>query len=164
MRLFAICFILTFALSGLPGFGQRGGGHGGGPPSPHPGVSPNNPGQSSRAQAETAQMNHEAEINQRLEQNHALSTNLQSLLPAGANLQDASKGFKNLGQFVAAAHVSHNLNIPFDQLKAKVTGHGAVQLGKAIHSLKPEMDSKAADAEAKKAEKQAKETIKESGR
>lgn len=109
-------------------------------------------------------MNHEAEINQRLEQNHTLSASLQSLLPAGTNLQDASKGFKNLGQFVAAVHVSHNLNIPFDQLKAKLTGPGAMQLGKAIHSLKPEMDSKAADAEAKKAEKQAKETIKESGR
>lgn len=163
MRLFAICFILSFALSGLPGFAQRGGGHGGGPPSAEPGARPNT-GQSGRAHTDTAQMNHEAEINQRLEQNHTLSASLQSLLPAGTNLQDASKGFKNLGQFVAAVHVSHNLNIPFDQLKAKLTGPGAMQLGKAIHSLKPEMDSKAADAEAKKAEKQAKETIKESGR
>jgi len=29
--------------------------------------------------------------------------------PPGTNLQSAATGFKNLGQFVAAVHVSHNL-------------------------------------------------------
>jgi hypothetical protein len=48
-----------------------------------------------------------------LTQNTKLSSNLQGLLPAGTNLQDAAKGFDNLGQFVAATHVSHNLGIPF---------------------------------------------------
>ena len=83
-------------------------------------------------------------------------------MPAGADVQNAARGFKNLGQFVAAAHVSHNLNIPFDQLKAKMIGPDAESLGKAIHNLRPDFSSRAADAEARKAEKQAKETLKKS--
>jgi hypothetical protein len=34
----------------------------------------------------------------------------------------ASYGFKNLGQFVAATNVSQNLGIPFEQLKLQMTG------------------------------------------
>ena len=41
-----------------------------------------------------------------------------SLLPQGMDLKTAESGFKNRGQFIAALHVSENLNIPFDQLKA----------------------------------------------
>ncbi len=91
-------------------------------------------------------------IAQKLAANPQLSSKLQSLLPPGTNLQTAAQGFKNLGQFVAAVHVSHNLGIPFDQLKAKMTGPHAENLGKAIHDLKPTADAK---AEAKKAEHEA---------
>lgn len=87
-----------------------------------------------------------------LAQNTKLASKLQSLLPPGTDLQAASQGFKNLGQFVAAVHVSNNLGIPFDQLKAKITGPGAESLGKAIHELKPDANAKAA---LKQAEKQA---------
>lgn len=93
-----------------------------------------------------------------LTQNTKLSSNLQSLLPKGTNLQQAAKGFKNLGQFVAAVHVSKNLGIPFDDLKAKMIGGDS--LGKSIHELKPDADAK---AEANKAKKQAKEDLNESG-
>lgn len=95
-----------------------------------------------------------------LSHNTKLASQLGGLLPAGANLQEAAAGFKNLGQFVAAVHVSHNLGIPFDQLKAKMTGANSESLGKAIKSLKPEADSK---AEAKKAQKQAKEDFRQAG-
>src|SRR5258708_3771496 len=54
---------------------------------------------------------------QLLTQNTQLSSKLTSLLPAGTDLQTAAGGFRNLGQFVAAVHVSHNMGIPFDQLK-----------------------------------------------
>ncbi len=64
-----------------------------------------------------------------LTHNPALASKLQALLPAGTNLQTAASGFKNLGQFVAAVHVAHNLNISFDQLKAKMTGTNAESLG-----------------------------------
>ncbi len=66
--------------------------------------------------------------------------------------QDACSGFKNLGQCVAAIHVSHNLDIPFTDVKSKMTGTGAESLGKAIKDLKPAVDAK---AESKKAQKQA---------
>jgi hypothetical protein len=91
-------------------------------------------------------------ISERLASNTKLASNLQSLLPPGTDLQTAAQGFKNLGQFVAAVHVSHNLGIPFDQLKAKMTGPGAESLGKAIHELKPDANAK---AETKKAEAEA---------
>ncbi len=94
-----------------------------------------------------------------LTQNTKLSSRLSSLLPAGTDLQNASAGFKNLGQFVAAVHVSKNLGIPFEDLKAKMTGPNSEKLGKAIHQLKPEANAK---TEAKKANKQAKQDIKAS--
>jgi hypothetical protein len=84
----------------------------------------------------------------------ALAAKLQPLLPAGTNLQTAATGFKNLGAFVSAVHVSKNLDIPFADLKAKLTGANAVSLGKAIQELKPTAD---ADQEVKKATDQAKQ-------
>ena len=68
--------------------------------------------------------------------NHQLEQRLQELLP-GMNVSDASSGFKNWGQFVAAAHVSRNLNIPFASLKAKMIGTPPMSLGQAIQALKP---------------------------
>lgn len=53
----------------------------------------------------------------------------------GGNLQSACSGFRNLGQCVAALHVSKNLGIPFSDLKAKMTGSDSVSLGKAIRAL-----------------------------
>lgn len=95
-----------------------------------------------------------------LSSNPKLNTTLQqrlgTLLPAGTSLTDAASGFKNLGQFIAAVHVSHNLGIPFEDLKAKMTSGDS--LGKAIKELKPDAHHK---SEAKKAKKQAKEDLKE---
>jgi hypothetical protein len=82
-------------------------------------------------------------ISQKLSSNTKLASKLQGLLPPGTDLQTAASGFKNLGQFVAAVHVSHNLGIPFDQLKAKMQGPPTESLGKAIHELKPDVDAKA---------------------
>jgi hypothetical protein len=89
----------------------------------------------------------------KLSQNSKLTSKLESLLPSGMTAKDACSGFKNLGQCVAAVHVSKNLNIPFADLKAKVTGDSAESLGKAIHEIKPDANAK---AEAKKANAQAK--------
>lgn len=91
-----------------------------------------------------------------LTQNTKLSSNLDKLLPQGMTAQQACSGFKNLGQCVAAIHVSHNLDIPFADLKNKMTGSGSVSLGKAIETLKPGTNGK---AERKKAQKQANEDL-----
>jgi hypothetical protein len=85
----------------------------------------------------------QSSVSTRLSSNTKLASKLQSLLPPGTDLQTAASGFKNLGQFVAAVHVSHNLGIPFDQLKAKMQGPPTESLGKAIHELKPDANAKA---------------------
>ncbi len=94
-----------------------------------------------------------------LSHNTAIAGKIKTL--TGQDAQTACAGFKNLGQCVAAAHVAKNLDFPggFDALKAKVTGTGAVSLGKAIKGFAPDVDAK---AEAKKANKQASDDLKES--
>lgn len=91
----------------------------------------------------------------RVTQNAALSAQLQPLLPSGATLSGAATGFQNEGQFAAALHAAHNLNIPFDQLKANMTGAKPESLGKAIQTLRPSLDSKAIKDDTKLAERQA---------
>ena len=111
-----------------------------------------------------------------LEHNSNLATKLETLTGA-TNLTDLktdASAFKNFGQFVAAAHVSKNLNIPggFAALMCDMTTKTAagatstctnttkMSLGKAIQTLDPQADAK---TEAQKATKQANQTIKESG-
>src|SRR5216684_4532646 len=99
-----------------------------------------------------------------LDHNSHLTSKLEGLLNlsgpnALAMLQSDAMGFKNFGQFVAAVHVSHNLDIPFADLQTKMTGPNAVSLGKAIQELKPSADPK---SETKKATTEANEDVKES--
>jgi hypothetical protein len=105
-------------------------------------------------------------VSDRLEKNTKLSSNLEKLLPAGMTAQTACAEFRNLGQCVAAVHVSHNLGIPFADLKGKMIGTAAtatsaatkpMSLGGAIQALAPTADAK---QEAKKANAQAKEDMK----
>ncbi len=82
--------------------------------------------------------------------NAKLEARLKTLIPADMTVADARNGFKNWGQFVAAAHVSNNLGIPFAELKARMTGltpgptpgttiQGTpMSLGQAIQSWKGE--------------------------
>jgi hypothetical protein len=77
-------------------------------------------------------------------------TQLAELVPAGMTTQEACTGFKSVKDCAAALHASQNLNIPFADLKGKVTG--GQRLGTAIHELKPEANAR---AEVKRAEGQA---------
>ncbi len=103
-----------------------------------------------------------ANVESRVTDNPRLSSKLQPLLPPGTSLEAAASGFKNEGQFIAAVHVSHNLNIPFDQLKADMTGAGHDSLGQAVHALRPDLDAKAVSKNIKLAEHQAKADMQES--
>ena len=110
-------------------------------------------------------------VSDQLSKNSKLSNKLQTL--TGMSAQKACSGFKNLGQCVAAAHVSKNLGIRFACMKADMTGQAPAQgsscpagtgsksmsLGKSIQALSPNVDQK---LEAKKAEKQADADIKNS--
>jgi hypothetical protein len=85
-----------------------------------------------------------------------LNAKITALLPPNMTLDAASAGFRNQGQFIAALHVSHNLGIPFADLKSDmVTRH--MSLGQSIQDL-----TKTADAprEAKKGEAQASSDLK----
>ncbi len=113
-----------------------------------------------------------------LTKNTKLDTHLTNLLQSkgllakGTDLKDACVGFKNLGQCVAALHVSHNLNIPFACLSADMTGTAPasgttcpsgtgtskMSLGKSIQTLSPNATSK---TEVKTATKQADDDINE---
>jgi hypothetical protein len=51
-------------------------------------------------------------------------------------LEQASAGFRNQGQFIAALNASKNQGIAFDQLQKAMTGEHPVSLGQAIEQLK----------------------------
>jgi hypothetical protein len=91
----------------------------------------------------------------RIESHPQLASRLQRLLPPNSTLETAAAGFKNQGQFIAALHVSHNLGIPFDQLKTQMVTDGR-SLGQSIQMLKPSADVK---VETRKAESEAKDDV-----
>ena len=94
----------------------------------------------------------------KMERNPRMTARVNEMLPPGTNLRTASAGFKNQGQFIAALHASRNLNIPFSQLKSRMTGNDAMSLGQAIQELRPDLSEKSAKEERKRAEKDAKNT------
>jgi len=117
---------------------------------------------------------HRMTIDQQLSKNTQLSGKIQKL--TGMPGQEAWDGFKNLGQCVAAAHVSKNLGISFACMRSDMTGQAppsnsncpadtgtkakSMSLGKAIQTLDPNANSK---TETKKGTQQANQDLKPSG-
>jgi hypothetical protein len=110
-------------------------------------------------------------VNDVLAKSPKLSGQIQSL--TGMPADQACTGFKNLGQCVAAAHVSKNLGISFDCLRSDMTGTApqstscpagtgtkSISLGKAIQTLDPKANQK---SESKKGESEAQQDLKNSG-
>ena len=107
---------------------------------------------------------------QQLARNTQLAGKIQAL--TGMPAQQACSGFKNLGQCVAAAHVSKNLGINFACLRSDMTGQAplkgtscpsgtgwkSMSLGKAIQTLRPSADHA---LEAKKGRREADQDLKE---
>lgn len=108
-----------------------------------------------------SQSSRSTSASQALEKSPQLNSRLQSLLPEGTNVSDAAAGFKNLGQFVSAVHVSNNLGLSFDSLKQEMLSGSS--LGKAIQTLKPDMAKQEVKQETKRAEKQAKADLNAKG-
>jgi hypothetical protein len=146
--MFFIAMILVTVLAAVPGFAQRAGGNAVG----HIG---DNAGSHSSEHAQG-----KTDFATKIADDQKLSEKLQPLLPPHETLSQAAAGFKNEGQFIAVLHVCHNLNMPFDQLKAKMTGPKAMSLGAAIKALRPDMTASESKEAAKKAETEAKETQK----
>ena len=92
----------------------------------------------------------------RLTANSALIARVQPLLPPGASLQAAASGFRGETDFLAALHLSRDLNIPFNELKADLTGakrHNT--LTTALRDLRPELRASGIARQVKKAQRQA---------
>jgi len=126
---------------------------------------------SGRTKTNSSGSTHQPTVNDILTKNSAISGKIQTL--TGMSATQACAGFKNLGQCVAAAHVSKNLHISFDCLRSDMTGIApqgtscpagtgtkSMSLGKAIQTLDPTADQK---AESKKGETEAQRDIKSSG-
>lgn len=92
-------------------------------------------------------------------QNAALSSQLTPLLPASSSVPAAAAGFHDDTEFITALHAAHNLNIPFDQLKAEMTGKKSMSLDAALRRLRPDLDGKAAKDGVSLARKQSQRDI-----
>jgi len=179
MKRHTLLFIVALFAALYPGsemaFAQQT--HGGGPGLSH-GPSANNRGatNSSSARSQSAASSSPQEVltrNTKLDSTLTMKLQSKNLLPAGTDLKSACSGFRNLGQCVAAIHISHNLNIGFACLKADMTGLASatgsncptvagatskMSLGKSIQALAPSAN---ANAEAKVGTKEADSDIKE---
>ncbi|HUH64586.1 MAG TPA: hypothetical protein VLZ50_16380 [Terracidiphilus sp.] len=97
-----------------------------------------------------------ATMEKRLADNPSLASRIQLLLPPGSSLEAAASGFNDETQFVAALHVSRNLNLPFNELKADLRRSKYSSLTQALQDLRPELRTRGIDSQIKKAERQAK--------
>jgi hypothetical protein len=86
-----------------------------------------------------------------------LEAKITAMLPKDMTLNQASMGFKNQGQFIAALHVSRNLGCDcFKQLQTDMTKKN-MSLGQAIQDVKKTANS---TIEAHKAETEANDDVK----
>ena len=169
--LYATAALAQHGNSGAAGGGAAGGGTGMGAAMGHgTGLdSHGNPGNTNTSNSGSA---HKMSVSDILSKNPAIGDKIQSL--TGMPASQACTGFKNLGQCVAAAHVSKNLRITFDCLRSDITGTAplstsncpagtgakSVSLGKSIQTLDPHADSK---SESKKGQTEAQQDLKDSG-
>jgi hypothetical protein len=172
---YVIALALAVASYCAPAFAQHGHGAAGGSGmggASHASARSN----SASTNTSSAAASHGQTMDQLLTKNTKLSDKIASL--TGESAQQSCSGFKNLGQCVAAAHVSKNLGISFACLKSDMTGTAAptgsncpartgttagtgtktMSLGTAIQTLSPTANSK---TEVKKGQQQANQDLKD---
>jgi hypothetical protein len=168
-KILALSVSTAIAFSFAPAFAQHGHGAGGG--MGMGGVNRANTSHAAGSTGTAAAATHGKTMDQLLTKNTKLSGKIASL--TGESAQQACGGFKNLGQCVAAAHVSKNLGVSFACLKSDMTGSvpasgstcpagtgtKATSLGRSIQTLSPNADGKSA---AKQGEQQASHDLKDS--
>ena len=161
MKRLTILFVVALFAAFYPGVGmaQAPHAHSGGPGLSHgPSAGSHGATDSSSGSQGAASSSPNEVLTRNTKLDSTLTTKLQSqnLLPAGTDLKSACSDFRNLGQCMAAIHVSHNLNIPFDCMKADMTGQAPatgsqcpagtgsnkLSLGKSIQALAPNANSK----------------------
>ena len=108
---------LAVAFYCAPAFAQHG--HGAGGPGGMAGMNGMGASGHAHSNAGSASASHGKTMDQLLTQNTKLSDKISAL--TGEPAEQACTGFKNLGQCVAAAHVSKNLGISFNCLRSNMT-------------------------------------------
>ncbi len=106
------------------------------------------------AQSQAADEMAAARVEEQLSAKAGLAARAQGMLPARADMSTAVYGFHDAHDFVMAEHISQNMHIPFDQLKAGVSGQEHAQFQSAVGRLRPDMDSAAIKANMKTATEQ----------
>jgi hypothetical protein len=102
-------------------------------------------------------------LDKRLAGSPVLASRVQSLLPPGTSLEAASAGFTDEAEFLAALHVSRNLNLPFSELRADLARTKHESLRRALQDLRPELRSRGIEMQVKKAERQTQADLQFSG-
>lgn len=74
-------------------------------------------------------------ISTKISKNPSQLAKVNAMLPTGMTIEEASTGFRNQGQFVAALNVSKNQSIDFVQLKDAMTVDG-LSLGQAAKQVR----------------------------
>jgi hypothetical protein len=165
--------VFLYATAALAQHGHAGGmGNGMGNSMGHSSMNSSDHGNSAATGSSSSQ---KATINNILSKNPAIGDKIVTLTGDKNGAADACTGFKNLGQCVAAAHVSKNLpGMNFFCLRQAMTGTpagtfapkegcsttGTMSLGKAIQKLDPQADS---TTETKKANTESQQDMKASG-
>ena len=75
-------------------------------------------------------------VSTRISKNPNQLARVNGMLPPGMTIDEASAGFRNQGQFIAALNASKNQHIDFVQLKQAMTVDG-LSLGQAAKQLRP---------------------------
>ena len=83
-------------------------------------------------------------ISTRISKNPNQLARVMGLVPAGMSIEEASAGFRNQGQFIAALNASKNHAIDFGQLKQRMTVDG-LSLGEAARQLRPAREPEGGD-------------------
>jgi hypothetical protein len=167
--------VFLYATAALAQHGNAGGMHGGmGSSMGHGSMNATdhgNSGSGSHGSAPTSSQ----KISDVLSKNPAIGDKIVALTGDKLGAADACTGFKNIGQCIAAAHVSKNLpGMNFFCLRQAMTGTaagsnapqggcsvtGTSSLGKAIQKLDPQADS---TTETKKANTESQQDMKASG-
>jgi hypothetical protein len=90
-------------------------------------------------------------VQQTLHRDAALAAAVSDRLPPGTNLMEASAGFKDVGQFVAAVNASRSLGIPMPEFRRRIVADG-MPLLLAIQDIRPKSNYRVA---ARRAEEEA---------
>jgi hypothetical protein len=116
------------------------------PPSEQPATDRGDSSASGNSSAQSGPMTSTTAPSAAREQN----TRLAAVVPSGMSTVEACDGFKGVKECATALHAARNLDIPFADLKSKVTA--GERLTAALNELKPGVDAK---SEVEKAERQA---------